>query len=177
MLNPLVCMSCGKVEKFNIDETFDESWWLIDSGSNISLTNDKSHLSDFRKKSSSFSTPSGSGQATGIGSLCLRLADGADLCFDDVHHVPSAQYSILSVSRLLALGCNLDFRDLIFTLPCGKEVAMHLHNGLYFVAPNGIFVGSADASTPEGVPEGVRPAHLFLFQRIHLPFAQSHANV
>ena len=65
----------------------------------------------------------------GVGDICLQFASGSVLVLHDVHYVPNARRSLISVSQLRDHGCQVQLADESYTIRRGSLVIVRGHRG------------------------------------------------
>ena len=106
--------------------------YMIDSGSNVHISNQKDALSSFHKRGNFVRTPSGTIKGNGSGLMSIQ-GSFKTVELSDVQFIPTAPYSILSFSKLSALGFVIDLNEGTFAYPDGTTLQIIRDNGLYFI--------------------------------------------
>lgn len=101
----------------NVDTSNQNSEFCIDSGASIHLCNDVKYFT-FLKKSEGCTVMLADGkrlEAQGIGNIRIRTQNGnkgeTDIQLSDVLFVPELKSGLISVSRLVKKGCEVNFKN------------------------------------------------------------------
>ena len=138
-LFPAVKVCCaitlGRAAAFNCDWTTNNhsKRFLIDSASNVHITNCRDYMSNYHRVHGSIITPGGRVGALGDGNISLKLDAQTNSTMKNVLYIPSSQYSILSLSEMKTLKWRFNFDKNYVILPNGCRIKIIEDNGLHFI--------------------------------------------
>lgn len=136
--------------------TSGERSWIIDSGASHHMTGDKNTFNDYKRLVQPIPITLGDGRpAEGIGQGSIKLTSygGEVVTLQDVLHVPSLSYNLISISRATAAGASVSFdKDEVLMKKDGKVVIKGVkRNCLYYAQV--ATAGSANIASHKETPE------------------------